>query len=105
MRACFTLQIRPDKIEEYTQAHKNVWPEMLAALKKAGWNNYSLFLSTDGLLIGYVETDNFETALDDMGKQEINSKWQAEMAPYFNSLESVSSDKGLTILKEVFHLA
>jgi hypothetical protein len=32
------------------------------ALKDAGWNNYSLFLDDDGLLIGYLECDDFDAA-------------------------------------------
>lgn len=105
MRACFTLQIRHDKINEYKESHKNVWPEMLTALRKAGWNNYSLFLSNEGLLVGYVETKDFTSALDNMAKSEINLKWQSEMAPYFDNMDGVRADKGLTILEEVFHLA
>ena len=33
---------------------------MLAALRETGWRNYSLFLRPDGLLVGYLEADNFD---------------------------------------------
>ena len=33
---------------------------MLEALRQAGWRNYSLFLRPDGLVVGYVEADDFE---------------------------------------------
>ena len=49
MRTCFLLKVRPEKIEEYKVRHAEVWPEMLAALRQAGWRNYSLFLRPDGL--------------------------------------------------------
>jgi L-rhamnose mutarotase len=62
-RVCFQLQLKPGLIAEYTARHAAVWPEMLQALKSAGWNNYSLFLRPDGLLIGYFETDNLEDQL------------------------------------------
>ena len=55
-RICFTLQVKPSRIAEYKSRHAEVWPEMLQALREAGWHNYSLFLRDDGLLIGYVET-------------------------------------------------
>ena len=32
---------------------------MTDARRKAGWANYSLFLSGDGLLVGYLETDDY----------------------------------------------
>jgi L-rhamnose mutarotase len=38
------------------RADGRVWPEMLDALRDAGWHNYSLFLREDGLLFGYFET-------------------------------------------------
>ena len=42
-----------------------------------------LLLRDDGLLIGYVETPDFQAALDGMAKKEVNARWQAEMAPFF----------------------
>ena len=39
---------KPEKIEEYKAHHKAVWPDMLAALRKTGWHNYSLFMRPDG---------------------------------------------------------
>ena len=61
-RICFVLQVKPDRLEEYKACHRTVWPEMLAALRETGWNNYSLFLRPDGLLVGYLETEDFERA-------------------------------------------
>jgi L-rhamnose mutarotase len=43
-RSAFVLRVRPDKIEEYVAAHREVWPEMLAALREAG-SNYTIFLN------------------------------------------------------------
>src|SRR5207245_9465392 len=61
-RVCFTARIRRDKLAEYTERHERVWPEMADALPAAGSTNYSLFLTRDGLLIGYLETDDFAPA-------------------------------------------
>ena len=61
-RYCFELQVKPDRIEEYKERHAAVWPEMLRALKASGWHNYSLFMRPDGLLIGYVESDDIAAA-------------------------------------------
>ena len=49
-RVCFTLRVRPDRLDEYRRRHRAVWPEMLEALRSTGWRNYSLFLAEDGLL-------------------------------------------------------
>ena len=52
-RICFVLQVKPDRIQEYKDRHRSVWPEMKQALQATGWNNYSLFLRADGLLMRY----------------------------------------------------
>jgi len=50
-RICFVLHVKPERLEEYKARHRSVWPDMLAALRETGWNNYSLFLREDGLLV------------------------------------------------------
>ncbi len=104
-RVGFLLQVKPDKIKEYEARHKAVWPEMLDALRRTGWHNYSLFMRQDGLLFGYFETpDSFQAALDGMAKEEINSKWQDFMAPFFENLTGAHADQSMHELEEVFHL-
>ena len=43
-RVCFLLRVRPERLDEYKARHREVWPEMLDALRESGWRNYSLFL-------------------------------------------------------------
>jgi len=102
-RVCFQLQVRPDRLDEYRERHRAVWPEMLRALADAGWHNYSLFLRDDGLLIGYVETPSLDAARRGMAATDVNARWQAEMAPFFVDLPG-RPDEGFLLLEEVFHL-
>jgi L-rhamnose mutarotase len=104
MRVCFLLKVRKDKVELYKQRHAQVWPEMLAALKETGWHNYSIFLRPDGLLIGYLETNDFEKCSAAMKSHPINARWQSEMAPFFESLGDSAVDDNMFPLEEVFHL-
>lgn len=104
-RVCFQLQVRPDRLAEYKRRHEAVWPEMLDALRDAGWRNYSLFLRDDGLLIGYVEADDLAAAQAAMARTEVNARWQAEMAPFFTGIGGRGPDEGLRLLTEVFHSA
>ena len=103
-RVGFVLKVRADRLEEYKERHRQVWPEMLQALRETGWRNYSLFLREDGLLFGYVEVEDFEAARAGMAEREVNARWQAEMAPFFEQLEGQRPDEGLLRLEEVFHL-
>lgn len=103
-RVCFLLRVRKDRLEDYRRAHQDVWPEMLAALREAGWANYSLFLAEDGLLVGYLECEDFAAAQAAMAATEVNSRWQAAMAGYFTGLDGRRADEGMVRLPEVFHL-
>ncbi|HME07398.1 MAG TPA: L-rhamnose mutarotase [Bryobacteraceae bacterium] len=104
-RVCFLLQVRPDRLEEYKQRHREVWPEMLEGLRNTGWTNYSLFLRPDGLLVGYFETPDLARALDGMAQKEVNSRWQREMAPFFSGLDGANPDQAFEKLEEIFHLS
>ena len=102
---CFLLRVRPERIDEYRRRHAQVWPEMLDALRRAGWRNYSLFLHDDGLLVGYVETEGeLADAVRAMENEPINAKWQAEMAPFFQKLDGQRPDQALVALEQVFHV-
>ncbi|GAA1727822.1 L-rhamnose mutarotase [Streptomyces yatensis] len=103
-RVCFLLKVRQDRIGEYRERHEAVWPEMRAALEETGWHNYSLFLREDGLLVGYLETEDFEAAQAAMAATEVNARWQAEMAPFFEELDGAAPDEAMKPLTEVFHL-
>jgi L-rhamnose mutarotase len=103
-RVCFQLQVRPDRLQEYTARHTAVWPDMLRALSSTGWHNYSLFLREDGLLIGYFETPDLQAALTGMEATDVNERWQAEMAEFFVELGDARPDTGFRRLEEVFHL-
>lgn len=104
-RVCFLLRVRDDRLDEYRARHREVWPDMIAALTETGWRNYSLFLREDGLLVGYLECEDFEAALREMEEREVNVQWQAEMAPFFELPETERPDSSLQRLEEVFHLA
>jgi len=103
-RVCFLGRVRADRLAEYRERHAAVWPEMLDALRQAGWSNYSIFLAGDGLLIGYLETDDYAAALDRMARARVNGRWQAEMAEFFTDLDGLPPDQGFHRVAEVFHL-
>ena len=112
-RYCFCLQVKPDRLDEYVERHRDVWPDMQAALRDSGWHNYSLFLRDDGLLIGYVEADDLEAAQKAMAATEVNTRWQAEMIAFFTNVHGFSGQEGtegrppdesFVLLPEIFHL-
>jgi L-rhamnose mutarotase len=102
-RVCFTLQVRPDRLEEYRARHAAVWPAMLRALRDTGWHDYQLFLREDGLLVGTLVTDDLAAAQAAMERTSINTTWQADMAPFVD-LPDGRPDRGMHVLDLVFDL-
>jgi L-rhamnose mutarotase len=99
-RSAFVLHVRPDRIDEYVQAHAEVWPEMLQALRSAGIRNYSIFRAgTD--VFGYFEADDLEAAAAYMDAQEVSTRWQDRMAPL---LSERVPDAGPPALPQIFRL-
>jgi L-rhamnose mutarotase len=103
-RVCFLLRVKPHMMEEYKARHAAVWPDMLQALSETGWKNYSIFARPDGLLVGYFETDDLEAARKGMAEREVNTRWQEDMAPFFEQLDGRHADEAMMTLEEVFHL-
>jgi L-rhamnose mutarotase len=103
-RVGFVLKVREELVEEYRRLHETVWPEMLDALSRTGWGNYTLFMRSDGTLFGYLETPvSFAEALEGMSTEEVNERWQREMAPFFEGTGG-HADTMMEELVEVFHL-
>ena len=102
-RIGFQFKVRPDRLAEYQERHKNVWPEMLAALRETGWHNYTLFLRADGWIFGYFETEeSLQAAQAKMAAKEINTRWQESMSQFVDS--NARPDETFIELQEYFHL-
>ena len=102
-RVGFQFKVRSDRLADYKEQHKSVWPEMLQALREAGWHNYSLFLRPDGLIFGYFETEeSLSAAQAKMAASEVNTRWQQFMAPFTDA--NARPDETFLELEEYFHL-
>lgn len=102
-RVGFQFKVRQDRLAEYREHHKNVWPEMLDALRETGWHNYTLFMREDGLIFGYFETeDSLATAQAGMSAREVNTRWQEFMASFMDA--QARPDETFLELEEYFHL-
>lgn len=101
-RVCFLMRVEPEHLDEYITRHRNVWPEMLEALRDTGWHNYSLFADDSGMIVGYLETQDYATAQAEMELTAINSAWQQSMSPLFAAGGSFADSPAR--LPEIFNL-
>jgi L-rhamnose mutarotase len=60
--------------------HRNVWPELLDAMKVAGVERESCFFS-GGYIFVYVEAADIVTTLEKLQHNLVNQKWDVFMEP------------------------
>jgi L-rhamnose mutarotase len=83
-RMCWWGRIKPDKIEEYKESHRVVWPELLAVYKKHGIVKISCFLKGNDLLV-YTEYDPeiyLKGGKEAIGKTEVSQRWSTWMLEF-----------------------
>ena len=103
-RACFLLRVKHDRVREYLDAHQTVWPEFLETIKASGLQNFSLFIRADGMVVGYLEGENIQDSLQQLGKTEVNVRWQATVAKYFEGGSGDMNSGGPEWLDQYFYL-
>ncbi len=101
-RIAFTMNIKPGSEEEYRARHQQVWPEMLADLKKAGCHRYSIYMRGVDLF-AYMEVEDFQQFLNVMGESQAASRWEEHMSDIL--IREIDPATGFPyVLPEVFHL-
>jgi len=99
------IRLKPDKVEEYKELHRNVWPEVLKTIKECHIQNYTIFYK-DGYLFSYYEYtgDNYEEDMKKMAADPITQKWWALCKPCQEPLKTRKEGEWWAEMEEVFHL-
>ena len=101
-RVGFRMRLRAGGEDEYRRRHAAVWPELLADLKAAGAQNYSIYLDGEDLF-GYLEVADLPRFLAAMAASQANARWQPEMLPLIDPLTDPATGFHRR-MGEVFHL-
>lgn len=102
-RLAFQMKLKKDKVEEYIEAHRNIWPSVLDEIKEAGIHNYSIYLK--GLdLFGYFEVDDLDLFYHRSNNSKVNIKWQKKMNEYLDNIENRESKGPMVFMEEIFHV-
>lgn len=102
-RIAFRLRVREDRLEEYKILHRQVWPELLADMRAAGYRNYSIF--ADGAdLFGYLECDDWDAAQRRLSGSDANRRWQAFMADYLATPVDPDDTDAVRVMESVFFM-
>ena len=103
-RFSFMMRIHPELKNEYKTRHDTLWPDMAKAITESGIRNYSIYFRADGLLFGYFESDDPAKSLEELGKTEVNARWQASMDRFFVKKDPKTVGPDIEMVEEVFHL-
>jgi L-rhamnose mutarotase len=94
-------RLKPGAEQRYEQYHARVWPEVLAGIRAAGVRQWVIF--RDGLdLFHYVECEDYDRAMAELARSEVDRRWQAEMAPLMEVAHDVGGGGGQLI--KIFEL-
>ncbi len=102
-RVAFLLRLQPGTEEAYEKAHTEVWPEMLALLKRSGVSDYSIF-RRDQLLFLTMRVKNFDEVWARIEADPVNTRWQQAMSAYFAPLDPLRPGERFPMLHEIFYM-
>jgi L-rhamnose mutarotase len=104
-RIAAVVRLRAEREGEYRRLHADVWPSVLATLRRVGMRNYSIFLR-DGLLFSYLEyTGNDWTAAQaEIAADPETQRWWQLTDPMQEPLTTAAEGEWWAPAEEVFHL-
>ncbi|MEM6280661.1 MAG: L-rhamnose mutarotase [Chloroflexota bacterium] len=103
------IKLKPDAYEEYKRLHADVWQDVLATIKAANIQNYSIY-HWNGLLFAYMEYvgDDFDADMAKIAADPRTHEWWALTDPLQQPVEgnSTGSVEGnwWTDAEELFHV-
>lgn len=89
MRVALHTRLKPESIEEYEQAHRQVPADLLAAIRRAGAAEWTIWRSGVDLF-HVVVCDDYARLIAELAPLPVNVEWQA----YMGTLLEVSHDYG-----------
>jgi L-rhamnose mutarotase len=103
-RIASVVRLRTEHEVDYRRLHRNVWPGVLATLRRVGVRNYSIFLR-DGLLFSYLEYDGDDWAASqaEIAADAETQRWWQLTDPMQQPLPSAEGEWWAPA-EEVFHL-
>lgn len=94
-------ELKPEKVEEYKELHKNAWSKVLETISECNIQNYSIYISGCELF-AYFEYygDDFDADMAKMEADPITIEWWKHTKPCFlHHFEQIYYSD----LEEIFH--
>ena len=103
VRIALHTRVHADRIDEYEAAHRSVPPELAAAIRAGGAQQWTIWRSgTD--LFHLIECEDYAALLAYLNEQPVNAAWQARMADLLDVVHDYSADGTGAALPVVWEL-
>ena len=99
----FIQKVRPEKKQEYLEAHRKVWPEVLSLIKDSGVQREIIWIKDETLYV-YIMAEDFDKALGRQGETKLFQKWVEKMQPLLSEMQDYSEEGRIVKLEKVFDL-
>ena len=98
------IKLKPSKLDEYRELHKNIWPEVAKTITECNIRNYSIY-HKDGFLFSYLEYigKDFKKDMEKMAADPITQKWWDVCKPMQIPLDTRNEGEWWAEMEEVFH--
>ncbi|KXI27575.1 L-rhamnose mutarotase [Paraglaciecola hydrolytica] len=102
-KIAFVMQLNPGCEAEYKKRHDEIWPELVEELKRAGVEDYSIFLHPQTLQLFGVLWRTDDHSMNDLPATAVMKRWWA----YMGDIMQANPDNSPVAvdLNHVFHLA
>lgn len=98
----FKMQLNPGMEAEYIRRHDAIWPELVALLKEAGVQDYSIHLDRDTNILFGVLWRRADHGMDDLPHHPVMQRWWAHMADIMHTRPN--NEPIAAPLATVFHM-
>ena len=71
---CFTMELYPGCEDEYQRVHDEIWPELVADTRAAGYTSYSIWRKGLTLFV-YFECEDLEVTMRADSESAVGKRW------------------------------
>jgi L-rhamnose mutarotase len=103
MRIALHTRVRPDRIEEYDAAHREVPVELTDAMRAAGVHDWTIWRSGTELF-HVIDCEDYAELIAALGRLPVNEVWQGRMAELLEVVHDYSAGGADDALPVVWQL-
>ena len=105
-RFCQTLQLvaNPEMVERYLEAHRHVWPEIIAGQREVGILSMQIFRHDRQLfmIMDTVDDFDFQRDMQRLSKLPRQAEWEAYVAKFQGCQASATSAEKWQLMEKIF---